>query len=175
MKNLRKAYKKARKGKGAKWYVKDFDNDLEKNLLQLQKDLFKQTYEPKPMKTFIIRDPKTRVISASAFRDRVVHHALCNIIEPIFDKVFICDSYANRKGKGTHAALKWFDFFMRKVSMNGKLLSKANDNNQIYGYALKADIRHYFDSVDHKVMMHAISRRIFLITIMAIFRAKGCL
>lgn len=160
MKNLRKAYRKARKGKSAKWYVREFDKDLEKNLLQLQKELCKQTYEPKPMKTFIIRDPKTRVISASAFRDRVVHHALCNIIEPIFDKMFIYDSYANRKDKGTHTALKRFDHFVRKVSGSGKPLSNAKDNNQIYGYALKADIRHYFDSVGHEVMMRAISRRI---------------
>ncbi|MBI5060721.1 MAG: hypothetical protein HZB67_00225 [Candidatus Aenigmarchaeota archaeon] len=160
MKNLRKAYKKARRGKGIRWYVGEFENDLEKNLLQLQKELRKQTYEPRPMKTFTIRDPKTRVISASAFRDRVVHHALCNIIEPIFDKMFIYDSYANRKGKGIHAALKRFDKFVRKVSSNGNLLPDAKDENQIYGYALKADIRHYFDSVDHEVMMQTINRKI---------------
>jgi RNA-directed DNA polymerase len=129
-------------------------------LLQLQKELRKQTYEPKPMKTFIIRDPKTRVISASSFRDRVVHHVLCNIIEPIFDKAFICDSYANRKDKGTHAALKRFDYFVRKISGNGMLLSNAKDSNQVYGYALKADIRHYFDSVNHEVMVHCIRRKI---------------
>ena len=160
MKNLRKAYRKARKGKGAKWYVRKFESDLEKNLLQLQKEMCRHTYEPRPMKTFIIRDPKTRVISASAFRDRVVHHALCNVIETIFDRIFICDSYANRKGKGTHAALERFDYFVRKVSGNGKLLPNAKDNNQIYGYALKADIRHYVDSVDHEVMMGIISRKI---------------
>ena len=106
MKNLRKAYRKARKGKGVKWYVVEFDTNLEKNLLQLQKELRNMTYEPKPLKQFSIRDPKTRVISASNFRDRVVHHALCNIIEPIFEKTFIYDSYANRKDKGAHAALR---------------------------------------------------------------------
>ncbi|MBI4896172.1 MAG: hypothetical protein HY832_01355 [Candidatus Aenigmarchaeota archaeon] len=159
MKNLRKAYKKARKGKGIKWYVVEFEKDLEKDLLQLQKELRNQTYEPRTMKTFTIRDPKTRVISASAFRDRVVHHALCNVTEPIFDKVFIFDSYANRKDKGTHAALQRFDSFMRKVSTNGKLLPDAKDNNQVFGYVLKADIRHYFDSVDHDVLMRIISRK----------------
>ncbi len=160
MKNLRKAYKKARKGKGIKWYVREFESDLEKNLLQLQKELRRQAYGPRSMKTFTIRDLKTRVISASAFRDRVVHHALCNIIEPMFDKAFIYDSYANRKGKGTHAALKRFDYFVRKVSANGSLLPNAKDNNQIYGYALKADIKHYFDSVDHEIMMQCIRRKI---------------
>lgn len=112
------------------------------------------------MKTFVIRDPKTRVISASAFRDRIVHHALCNVIEPIFDRMFIYNSYANRKGKGTHAALKRFDCFKRKVSGNGKSLPYAKDNNQVYGYVLKADIKHYFDSVDHEVMMRIICKKI---------------
>jgi retron-type reverse transcriptase len=118
------------------------------------------TYEAKPLKQFTIRDPKPRIISASDFRDRVVHHALCNIIEPIFEKSFIHDSYANRKGKGTHAALKRFDLFKRKVSRNGKQLPDADDKNHVYGYILKADVRHYFDSVDHEIMMQVINRRI---------------
>ncbi len=158
--NLRLAYQKARKGKATKWYVKEFGSGLDKNILQLQEELLNMTYEPKPLKQFIIRDPKTRVISASNFRDRVVHHALCNIVEPIFEKIFIHDSYANRKNKGTHAALNRFDQFKRKVSGNGKLIPNAVDNNMVYGYILKADIKHYFDSVDHGVMMRTIGRRI---------------
>ncbi len=138
----------------------DFRKDLKNNLLSLQRELINHTYEPQPMKTFVIRDPKTRVISASAFRDRIVHHALCNVIEPIFDKTFIYDSYANRKGKGTHAALRRFDYFKQKVSGNGKLLPNAKDNNQVYGYVLKADIKHYFYSVDHEIMMQVIGRKI---------------
>lgn len=160
MKNLHLAYRKARKGKGNKRYVVEFEKDLEKNLFQLQKELISQTYAPQSMKTFVICDPKTRVISASDFRDRIVHHALCNIIEPIFDKIFIFDSYANRKGKGAHAALKRFDEFKRKISGNGRLLPNAKDNNQVYGYVLKADIKHYFDSVDHDIMMQIIRRKI---------------
>ena len=158
--NLYLAYRKARKGKSARWYVKEFEENLERNLLQLQNELQTMTYNPNPLKQFVIRDPKTRVISASAFRDRVVHHALCNIIEPIFEKTFIYDSYANRKGKGTHAALKRFDCFKRKASYNGKTLPKAVDRNYVYGYVLKSDIKHYFDSVDHDTMMRIISRRI---------------
>jgi retron-type reverse transcriptase len=160
MKNLRLAYRSAKKGKSNKWYVKDFEANLEKNLTQLQNELLDMTYQPKPLTQFIIRDPKTRLISASNFRDRIVHHAICNIIEPIFEKVFIHDSYANRKNKGTHAALERFDYFKRKVSQNGKLLPNAKDNNQIYGHVLKADIKHYFDSVDHEVMIHIISKKI---------------
>ncbi|MBI5347198.1 MAG: group II intron reverse transcriptase domain-containing protein [Candidatus Aenigmarchaeota archaeon] len=158
--NLHLAYRKARKNKRHKKSIIEFELLLEENLLQLKHELETMTYDPRPMKQFVIRDPKTRVISASAFRDRVVHHALCNIIEPIFDKAFIYDSYANRKGKGTLAALNRFDYFVRKLSANGKLLPNAKDNNQIFGYALKADIRHYFDSVDHEVMMRVIGRRI---------------
>ena len=72
------------------------------------------------MTTFIVRDPKTRKISASHFRDRVIHHAVCNILMPIFEKSFIFDSFANRKNKGTHNAIKRFEQFLRKVSKGGQ-------------------------------------------------------
>ncbi len=158
--NLIKAFKKARKGKSKKWYVKEFEDNLENNLLQLKYELETLTYYPKPLKRFVIRDPKTRIIHASQFRDRIVHHALCNIIEPIFDKTFIYDSYANRKKKGTHAALKRFDCFKRKVSRNGKLVRNAKDNNMVVGYVLKADIKHYFDTVDHEILLRIIKKKI---------------
>lgn len=158
--NLFLAYRKARKGKGSKWYVREFEKDMERNLILLETELRSLTYSPKPLRTFVIRDPKTRVISASNFRDRVVHHALCNIIEPIFEKTFIYDSYANRKNKGTHAALKRFDEFKRNVSQGGRPVNKTGDNSMVCGYALKADIKHYFDSVDHNILMEIISRKI---------------
>src|SRR3989338_3925843 len=87
--NLMRAWRKARKGKTKKPYVIEFERDVIGNLFQLQKELIEQTYSPKPLVTFILRDPKTRKISKSAFRDRIVHHALRNIIEPIFDRTFI--------------------------------------------------------------------------------------
>lgn len=155
-----KAFKKARKGKSKRWYVKEFESDLENNLLQLKYELETSIYNAKPLKRFIIRDPKTRVIHASQFKDRVVHHALCNIIEPIFDKTFIYDSYANRKKKGSHSALKRFDYFKRKVSSNGRLVRNAKDDNMVIGYALKADIKHYFDTVDHEVLLRIIKKKI---------------
>ena len=102
------------------------------------------------METFIIRDPKTRKINKSDFKDRIVHHALCNIIEPIFERIFIFDSYANRLGKGTLSALNRFDFFKRKVSKN-------NTRNC---FILKADIRHYFDEVSHEILINIIKRKI---------------
>ena len=159
MSNLLLAYKKARKGKTKKDYIIEFEKDLIRHLLKLNEELKNQTYSPKPLKTFILRDPKTRKISKSEFRDRVIHHALINIIEPIFDKTFIYDSYANRKNKGNLYAIKRFYKFIRKVSRNGKIKGWFN-NNQIKGYCLKADIKHYFQEVDHEILLKIIKRKI---------------
>ncbi|MBU2496819.1 MAG: reverse transcriptase/maturase family protein [Nanoarchaeota archaeon] len=148
--NLYLAYKKAKQRKSNKFYVIDFEKSLFKNLVSLHYELKNQTYKPQPFKTFIIRDPKTRKISKSAFRDRIVHHALCNIIEPIFEKIFIFDSYANRKKKGVHKAIQRFDMFKRKVSKN----------NTRACYILKADIKHYFDEVNHKILIDIINKKI---------------
>lgn len=116
--NLELAFKKAIKRKTLKDYVIDFEADLKENLLKLQFELQTFTYKPAPIKTFVVRDPKTRKIGASDFRDRVVHHALCNIIVPIIGEGFIFDSFANRKGKGTHKAIRRFEQFLRQVSFN---------------------------------------------------------
>ncbi len=148
--NLELAYKKARKNKTLKPYVVDFEKNLKDNLLQLRMELLLLAYTPKPLTTFIIRDPKTRKISKSYFRDRIIHHALVNILEPIFDKSFIYDSYANRKTKGTLKAIQRFDYFKRKVSKN----------NTKKCYILKADIRHYFEEVDHEILIQIIKRKI---------------
>jgi retron-type reverse transcriptase len=158
--NLLLAFRKARKGKSAKWYVGKFEKNLERNLIKLEAELRHGTYKPHPMKEFVIRDPKTRVISSSHFCDRVVHHAICNIIEPIFEKSFIYDSYASRKNRGTHAALKRFDEFKRKASQNGRLVKKAKNSNMVIGYVLKADVRHYFDTVDHDVLLNILEKKI---------------
>jgi len=117
-KNLEKAFEKARKHKTLKDYVIEFEADVKENLLKLQFELQTFTYRPNPIKTFIVRDPKTRKIGASDFRDRVVHHALCNTISTILGDSFIFDSFANRKGKGTHNAIKRFEKFLRQVSFN---------------------------------------------------------
>lgn len=150
LKNLILAYKKARKGKTKKDYVQEFKENLAYNLKLLHEELKNQTYKPFPLKIFILRDPKTRKISKSDFRDRVVHHALCNIIEPLFDKTFIYDSCANRIGKGTLFASKRFEKFQRKVTHN---LSKE-------AYCLKADVRHYFQEIDRGILLKIIKRKI---------------
>jgi len=159
--NLYFAWKKARKNKTNRSYVIEFEKNLLNNLIHLNNELKTETYEPKPLQTFILRDPKTRKISKSAFRDRVVHHALINIMEPIFDKSFIYDSCANRIRKGSLFALKRFDKFKRKISSNGSIIpNNWKDNNYVKGYILKADIKHYFYTVDHEILIEIISRKL---------------
>jgi len=148
--NLEKAYKKARMHKTFRSYVMDFEKNLENNLLSLSSELASNHYKPKPLKAFIVRDPKTRKICKSEFRDRVVHHAICNILEPIFDRIFIYDSYANRLNKGTLNALERFDFFKRKIGRNDTLPC----------YVLKADIRKYFENIDHNILLNMVKRKI---------------
>ncbi len=149
-KNLELAFKRARKHKTLKLYVIKFESDLQNNLSLLRTELLLHSYQPKPLETFILRDPKTRKISKSDFRDRIVHHALCNIIEPFFEKSFIHDSYANRIGKGALKAIGRFEHFSRKVTKN----------NTLPAYALKADIRHYFETVNHDVLINMLKKRI---------------
>ncbi|MFH0701713.1 MAG: reverse transcriptase/maturase family protein [Candidatus Woesearchaeota archaeon] len=148
--NLYLAYKKARKHKTQKPYVLEFEKDLQNNLSLLRTELLLHAYQPKPLQTFIVRDPKTRKISKAHFRDRVIHHALCNLIEPIFETSFIYDSYANRKGKGTLKAIKRFESFSRIVS----------NNHIINTFVLKADIKHYFEEVNHSILIRILEKKI---------------
>jgi hypothetical protein len=133
--NLAEAYRRAAKGKRAKPGVAAFEYDLETNLIGLQDELLAGTYAPGAYITFEIQDPKPRRISAAPFRDRVVHHALCRVIEPIFERRFIFDSYACRVGKGTHAALDRAQQFARR-----------------YPYVLQCDLEHFFPSIDHELL-----------------------
>ncbi len=169
--NICLAYLKAKKGKSKKLSVVEFDKDFKENLENLKTDLENMNYRPRPLKKFIVRDPKTRTIHASAFRDRIVHHAVINILDPIFEKIFIYDFFASRKDKGTHPAIQRFDYFKRKVSQNGLILKTASsgggannfivrDYDSIQGYCLKADIKHYFDSVDHEVLISILRKKI---------------
>ncbi len=113
-----------------------------------------------PLKKFVLRDPKTRVICVSEFRDRVVHHALVNILQPVFQPRFIYDSFASQKGKGTLLALKRFDKFVQKLTKNGRQVLNAQNGNNVEGYVLKADIKRYFDNVNHSVLLNIIKRHV---------------
>jgi retron-type reverse transcriptase len=139
--NLLLAANRAAAGKREQSNVLDFFYRLEENLFELQTELENQTYRPGDYFTFNIYDPKPRMISAAPFRDRVVHHALVNIIEPLFERSFVFDSYANRIGKGTHRAIRRYQRFLRQ-----------------YKYALKCDIKKYFPSIDHEILKRILRR-----------------
>ncbi|KPA11859.1 Retron-type reverse transcriptase [Candidatus Magnetomorum sp. HK-1] len=141
--NLLLAHRYASKGKRGKKAAASFEFKLEDNLLSIQDDLFHKTYQPSGYSNFYIHEPKRRLISAAIFRDRVVHHALCNIISPFIEKSFIHDSYANRVGKGTHRAI-----------------AKAQEFSRKYEYVLPCDIRQFFPSMDHEVLHAILSKKI---------------
>lgn len=134
-KNLLESARKAQKGKRFRGNVLAFNYNLESELIKLQEELINKTYQPGEYRTFYIKEPKTRMISAAPYRDRVVHHALCNIIVPLIESTFISDSYANRVGFGTHRALRRFTNFARSSR-----------------YILQFDIQKYFPSIDHEIL-----------------------
>lgn len=141
--NLLLAARKAQKGKRFKDSTALFNLNLEKELLKIQRQLSEKKYAPGKYKEFVIYEPVKRLISAAPYRDRVVHHALCNVIEPLFEKAFIYDSYANRKDKGTHRAIDRFQGYMQK-----------------YSYVLKCDIRKFFPSIDHEILYAMLQKKI---------------
>ena len=141
--NLIFAANSAKRGKKYRPDVAKFHFDLENQLFELRNDLTSRNYQPGEYMTFHIQDPKPRLISAAPYRDRVVHHALCRVIEPIFEKTFVFDNYANRIGKGSHLALDRCTFFSRR-----------------FKYVLKCDIVKYFPSIDHDILYRIIGRKI---------------
>jgi RNA-directed DNA polymerase len=141
--NLVQAWRKAARGKRSTASVARFEYRVEDYLVQLRKELLAGTYRPGPYAHFRIKDPKPRKISAAPFRDRVVHHALCQVIEPRFERLFIAGSYANRLGKGTHRAID-------------RLQQLASQHR----YVLRADIVQHFASIDHGILIGILSRQI---------------
>ncbi len=141
--NLAAAAKAAAAGKRGRPDVAAFNLNLEWEILALRRELESGAYVPGPYRKFRIRDPKPREISAAPFRDRVVHHALTRVIEPIFENRFSPHSYACRKGLGTHAALR-----------------RAAKGARGCSFALKCDIRKYFASIDHTILLDQLSRTI---------------
>ncbi|MGR9107032.1 MAG: reverse transcriptase domain-containing protein [Gammaproteobacteria bacterium] len=141
--NLYNAWQKASRGKRRTPAVASFEMNLEDQLIRLQQELIEERWRPGAYYSFTIRDPKKRLVSAAPFRDRVVHHALHNITADIFEKTFIADSYANRLGMGTHAALDRAQALMRR-----------------FPFVLQCDIRQFFPSVDHEVLEGLLFRKI---------------
>jgi len=141
--NLYLAFKKALRGSPHTLEAKQFTFFMEEELLALQSELLATSYRTGEFRHYIINDPKKRLISVAPFRDRVVHHAVVRILEPVYEPVFIYDSYATRKNKGTHAA----------IIRTQQLLKNA-------AYYLKTDIRKHFENMDHDVLMRILEQKI---------------
>ncbi len=141
--NLLAAARRAERGKRMQSTVARFRTNIEAELLQVQRELREQTYTPGAYREKIITRPKERLISAAPFRDRVVHHALCRVVMPLFERKMIHDLYSNRAGKGTHAAIRRCQEFCR-----------AHES------VLKCDVRKFFPSMDHEILKGTIRRTI---------------
>lgn len=120
------------------------------NILSLHEELEQKTYKHGGYEPFKINDPKPRDIHKASVRDRLVHHAICRVLYPYFDRKFIFDSYSCRLSKGTHRAINRFRDFGRKVSKN----------NTRTCWILKCDIRKFFASIDHKILKNILAKRI---------------
>lgn len=141
--NLYEAWRKARRGKRYTASAATFERNLDIELTTLHRELLDESWQPGGYRSFTIHEPKRRKISAAPFRDRVVHHALCSVIGPIYERKFIEDSYANRVGRGTHAALDRCTHFMRR-----------------YPYVLQCDIRQFFPATDHQILKAILAQTI---------------
>lgn len=150
LENLLQAWNIFKKGKRNKLDVLEFEFNLMSNILDLHNDLKNKTYQHGSYEHFKVSDPKPRDIHKASVRDRLLHHAIYKILYPIYDKKFISDSYSCRNNKGTHKAIIQFEKFVRKVS----------DNYTTQCYILKCDIKKFFASVNHSILIKILEKRI---------------
>lgn len=151
MDNLEAAWKYVRIGKRYDKEALQFGYDIAANIINLHNELVAKTYQIGPYREFIIKDPKERLIQYLPLRDRIVQQALHQVIEPIFDKGFIDDSYACRKGKGTHRAMRRLRYYLNAARQQWP-------GREIY--YLHCDIRKYFPHIDHDILYGLICRKI---------------
>ena len=148
--NLFLAWDEFKKGKLKKKDVLAFEWNLEKNIFDLQHDLQYHTYKHSVYTSFTITDPKQRKIHKATVRDRVLHHAIFRVLNPLFEPAFIAHSYSCRVGKGTH----------KGINDLAKILNRVSNNNTRICYALKCDIKKFFDSVNHTILLRIIERKV---------------
>jgi hypothetical protein len=141
LENLKDAAGDAMRGKRGKRAGAAFFQRWETEVVRLARELEDGSYLPGDYHYFTIHEPKERVVAAAPFRDRVVHHALVRVLEPLFEPRFIEDSYACRAGRGTHAGMRRALHFAKR-----------------FPYALKCDIRRYFPSIDQGLLRGKIAR-----------------
>ncbi|MBI3251355.1 MAG: Retron-type reverse transcriptase [Candidatus Andersenbacteria bacterium] len=144
------AWDEFRRGKTGKDDVLKFGYELESQIFALHLDLQAKTYRHGPYKAFSICDPKPRRIHKALVRDRIVHHAVFKVLYRVFEPTFIADSFSCRIGKGTHKGVRRLQAMIRQVSKNG---TKSC-------FALKCDVRKFFDSVDHGILLTILKKRI---------------
>lgn len=150
LENLFLAWHEFKPDKIAKEDVSRFAIDVEEHLFALHASLTAGTWRHGHYSAFYVRDPKLRHIHKASVSDRVLHHAIVRVVEPVFDKSFIFDSYSSRKTKGAHKAGERFREFTWKLSRN----------NTKTVWILKCDIRKFFDSVDHAILLKLLKKKI---------------
>ena len=148
--NLFSAWDAFRSDKRSKLDVLQFEWNLERNIFQLHRDLKNKTYKHGPYVGFYIRDPKQRHIHKASVRDRILHHAVFSVVNPIFEPTFISTSFSCRVGYGTH----------KGVEVLKKIMGKVSKNNTNRCFVLKCDVRKFFDSVNHEILLSIIKKRI---------------
>ncbi len=141
--NIHLAFRKAARGKRSRSSIGALEFHLEENLVELRQELISGAYQPGGYTSFVVHDPKRRLIWAAPFRDRVVHHALMNVTGPLLERSFIDDSYANRTGKGTHKALDRCTYYLRR-----------------HQYVLPLDVRQFFPPIDHSLLLATLEHTI---------------
>jgi hypothetical protein len=171
--NLYKAYRKSRLGKRTKDSVAKFEANLLEAIQTLSEGLKDKTYRLSPYHSFMVYEPKKRIVMANAFKDKVVQHSLCdNVIEPILQKSFILDNYAVQVGKGTHFGLDRLAGFMRSYFFSHKAKEDANrkaaglpplpteQGGYADGWVLKCDVGKYFYSIPHRQLKEMVRKHI---------------
>ncbi len=138
------------KGKKKRADVQEFQFNLVHHILALHEDLINGNYHHGPYQEFKINDPKPRVIHKATVRDRLVHHAMHRALYPFFDDTFFAETYSSRKDKGVHKALRRFEKFGRMVSQN----------NSRTCWVLKCDIKKFFHSIDHAILLEILRKYI---------------
>lgn len=147
--NLWLAYRKAAKGKHGSLGFLQFRQNEAANIATIERALLTGEYQPGAPRKFTVCEPKPREISALPFADRIVQHALCNVIEPIFERIFLPQSYACRPGRGTHAAAIAVQSTLRRLLDNG-----ADP------WILKTDYSKFFASIRRDVLHREFRRKL---------------
>jgi len=150
LENLFSAWDKFKSDKQKKQDVQRFEWQLEQNIFQLHRDLEYQKYKHGAYTSFYIHDPKQRHIHKATVRDRVLHHAVFKALSPVFEPTFIPNSLSCRIGKGTHKGIDILEKALRQISKN----------NFKPCFVLKCDIRKFFETIDHRILLNIISKRI---------------